>query len=213
MKYLFRFVTILLLIGFLFIPNICPQNLVDKEDGMAISKEQDTLPQNKEFRTWVSLNREPFEIRGYLFEISDSSILVLSDNHGVLDLPICDIDTLRARQKYSARRGAMIGAAMGALVGAIVGYSLGDDEPGLLSFTAGNKAFLGAAVGVFPGAIIGGGIGSIKIVIPIGGSINNFNKYKYKLEGRMDSSPSTESQSRKGVGLPKDTHYTMTKNN
>ncbi len=37
---------------------------------------QDTIQKIKIYKTWVSLNSEPFQIRGVLYEIKDSSILV-----------------------------------------------------------------------------------------------------------------------------------------
>jgi hypothetical protein len=72
-----------------------------------------TLQLNKQCRTWVSLNRSPHQVSGYLSQISDSSILVVSDLNGLLDLQIKDIETIKARNKYSRINGALIGAAVG----------------------------------------------------------------------------------------------------
>lgn len=188
MKHLILFLTISVL-GGLFCPSIvCSQNLENQVKGITISGDKDTLPKNQIYKTWVSLNRNPFKVSGYLSEISDSSILVSSDIHGVLNLQINDIDTIRARKKYSMRNGALIGVLVGVLTGAAVGYSYGDDEDAFFSRTAELKAIGGAVLGILPGALIGGGLGSIKIVIPINGSMNNYNKYKHELKKRIGNS-------------------------
>ena len=80
-----------------------------------------------------------------------------------------------------------MGQASVFLIGAGIGYSQGSDEPGWFSLTAGNKAFIGGGLGILPGALMGAELGSIKIVIPIRGSMDNYKKYKYKLERRMEA--------------------------
>ena len=95
MKYLFRSVTIEWLVGFLFSLILCSQNLEAQVNSIAIGKDQHTPPRNKQYRTWISLNREPFTVSGYLTEVSESSVLVLSHDYGVLDVPVIDIDTIR----------------------------------------------------------------------------------------------------------------------
>jgi hypothetical protein len=70
----------------------------------------------------------------------------------------------------------------GGLIGAAWRYSQDDDEP------PGNKVFAGAVKGVLPGGLVGYGLGYIKVVIPINGSMSNYNKHKYKLEKRINKS-------------------------
>jgi hypothetical protein len=60
----------------------------------------------------------------------------------------------------NAGRGALIGLFVGAMAGGFIGYAQGDDPPGILSFSAGDKAVLGALLGGGGGALVGVIIGA-----------------------------------------------------
>lgn len=157
---------------------------------------QDTIQKIKIYRTWVSLNSEPFKIKGVLYEIKDSSILVSSsvviqdysiDRFEVANLHINNIETIKTRRKNNIGKGVLIGAVSGFVLGGLIGLISGDDPPctsGSLicfRFTAEEKA-LGTGVPLaVGGAGIGSLIGSIKVKIPINGSINSYNRNKNKL--------------------------------
>jgi hypothetical protein len=145
----------------------------------------------KIFKTWISLKNEPNILEGALYEIKDSSILVsnsiLKDDYinGEFELSKIDfnnIDLVKIRRKNSMLFGALIGAATGFGAGGLIGLISGDDPPGFFSFSAGEKALL---LG-FSLAVGGAGIGtldaSLKIKIPINGSIQTFNKNKERLK-------------------------------
>jgi hypothetical protein len=145
-------------------------------------------------RTWISLNSAPFKVEGVLYEVKDSSILVsysrqVSDysakNFQVTNLNFINIREIQIRSENSIRNGIFIGAAAGLAIGFSLGMILGDDKSvslaGPFGFSAGQKAiFYGVSFG-FIGGVIGGSIGSIKLKIPIHGSMNNFNANKNKL--------------------------------
>ena len=156
---------------------------------------QDTVQKNKIYRTWITLNSEPFKTNGVLYEIKDSSILVSSslvirdystDRFETYKLHINDIDTVKIRRKNSIGSGVLIGAITGFAVGGLMGLR-SDDPPCpegswfCLRFTPGTKALLAGIPLSIGGAGVGAIIGSVKVNIPISGSIDNYNKNKNKL--------------------------------
>jgi len=157
---------------------------------------QDTIQKIKIYRTWVSLNSEPFKIKGVLYEVKYSSILVSSsiviqdystDRFEMVELHINNIETIKTRRNNNIGRGVLIGAITGFAVGGLIGLLSGDDPPCppgsyfCIRFTAEEKA-LGAGVSLaVSGAGIGALIGSIKVKIPINGSSNSYNRNKNKL--------------------------------
>ena len=154
---------------------------------------QDTIHKNKIYRTWVSLNREPFRFKGVLYEVNDSSILVSRsivikkntiDRSEMANFNFSNIETIRTRKNNNIGKGILIGALSGFVTGGAIGLISGADPPdSYFRFTAGENAILSGIVLGIIGADIGGVIGSLKIKIPINGSINNFNSNKNKLRG------------------------------
>jgi hypothetical protein len=152
---------------------------------------QDTIQKINIYRTWVSLNSEPFNIKGVLYEIKDSSILVSSsvvirdystDRFGMINLHINDIETIKTRKNGNIGKGVLIGAITGFAVGGFIGLLSGNDPPCpsgswfCLRYSAGEKALMAGIPLAVCGAGIGALIGSIKVTIPINGSINNYNR-------------------------------------
>ena len=157
---------------------------------------QDTIQKIKIYRTWVSLNSEPFKIKGVLYEIKDSSILVSSsvviqdystDKFEIVKLHINNIETIKTRRNNNIGRGVLIGAITGFAVGSLIGLISGDDPPCpsgswiCFRYSAGEKALMAGVPLAVGGAGIGALIGSIKVKIPINGSINSYNRNKNKL--------------------------------
>jgi len=157
---------------------------------------QEPTQEIKIYRTWVSLNSEPFKIEGVLYEIKDSSILVSSslviqdyykDRFEVTNLHINNIETIKTRRKNSIGTGALIGAAAGFAVGGLIGLASGDDPPCpqyswfCFRFTAQEKALGAGALLAVPGTVIGAVFGSVKVTIPINGSMDRYNRNKNTL--------------------------------
>lgn len=146
-------------------------------------------------RTWVSILGEPFKFEGVLYEVKDSAILVsnslrVSDysanKFDVTSLQIHNIQEIQIRRNNRMKNGMWIGAIAGFAVGGIWGLLLGDDPPCYKSWlcfriTAGQKALLLGIPLAFLGGSIGRKIGSVKITIPIFGSMDNYNKNKERL--------------------------------
>lgn len=156
---------------------------------------QNTIQKNKIYRTWITLNSKPFKTTGVLYEIKDSSILVSNslviqdystDRFGTFKLHINDIETIKIRRKKRVGTGVLLGAITGFCVGGIIGLIDGDDPPCrsfcVLRFTAGQKALMAGIPLSIVGAVAGAIIGSVKIKIPINGSMDNYHKYKKRLK-------------------------------
>ncbi len=157
---------------------------------------QDTIQKSKIFKTWVSLNSEPFKIKGFLFEIKDSSIFVSNsvvmqdynkDKFETVELNINKIEIIKTRRKNSIGKGVLIGAISGFAIGSLIGLMSGDDPPCssgewfCLRFNSRQKAMMnGIGLSVI-GVGIGALMGTIKIKIPIDGNIDKYNQNKDKL--------------------------------
>jgi len=145
---------------------------------------QDTIQRNKIYKTWVSLNSEPLKVKGFLFDIKDSSIIVSNsfvikdfstEKYRITELYYNNIETIKTRRNNNIGRKILIGTLTGFAVGGLIGLVSGDDPPDTFwPWTAGEKAIIYGSSLAVCGAGIGGGIGIIKVKIPINGSINNF---------------------------------------
>jgi hypothetical protein len=104
-------------------------------------------------RMWGS---EDQVIEGSLQGIEENDLLILS-NEGkeVSRIPMSQIREVWVRRgsRNQALEGLEIGLVSGAIVGLVVGLASGDDESGLIRFSAGEKAGMGAVgFGMISGA-------------------------------------------------------------
>ena len=153
--------------------------------------QENSETRTKGYRTWVFLNSEPFKMKGFLYEVNDSSI-VLSDfsakqydsftNTGVSSIHYSTIDLIKTRRQSNPVTGAIIGLLTGFTAGLIIGMIPEDNQSGVERMTEEERSLTaGLAIG---GASIGALFGLIKVRIPINRSMENFNKNKSKLEKR-----------------------------
>ena len=147
----------------------------------------------KIYKTWISLNNDSETVKGALYNITDSSLLVSSSlikqdyttgNFQITKLNFTNVDLVKVRSKNRVVKGALIGTVAGFFLGAMLGLIEGDDNPEDVYFpsTAAQHAMENGFILAIGGAGIGSLCGSIKIKIPINGSIGNFNSNKRKLE-------------------------------
>ena len=146
----------------------------------------------------ITLYSGPDKMIGALFLLKDSSILVSNSlvkedyyngNYEVAELYIDDINMISYRRDGAggALLGGVIGLGVGALTAWIVEGSASEPEPsnpfsGMMDNGLDMSAYaLLIPVGVSIGALTGGLIGSIKIKIPLNGSMENYNLKKKKL--------------------------------
>ena len=101
------------------------------------------------------------QIVGTVVRLDSDSLVVSEGEAESLAIPLASVARIEVSmgQKRNAGTGALIGLLVGVGSGALAGYSAGDDEPGIISFTAGEKAALGGvllgAVGLVIGTVYG----------------------------------------------------------
>jgi hypothetical protein len=145
------------------------------------------------YKIWISsTNILPLAKReGVLYEIKDSSISVSNSlrredyynrNFRLSEIKYADIDVVKTRMKNSILVGALAGGLTGFLAGTVIGIISGDDPPGILSFTAGEKAMVYGSMLAAGCAGIGALEASIKIKIPINGSLEKFKSNRNRLK-------------------------------
>jgi hypothetical protein len=106
----------------------------------------------------VALPRPGARPIGRLVAFDDDSVVIRFEGHTVpFRVPRDVITRLEVNRggRRNVLKSAGIGLAVGALAGVAVGIASGNDEPGLLAFSAGEKAAIaGAGLGV-AGAVVG----------------------------------------------------------
>ena len=152
---------------------------------------QENIGRQKFYNTWISFTIDSLKLKGILYELQDSSI-VISNSLVVKNYPdgdyeltriyIREIDKIKTRRTKNTGRGILIGAVSGIAIGGIIGLVDGDDPPGWFAMTAGEKAtFLGVFLGGC-GAITGGAIGTIRINFTINGNVQSYRSQKRKMQ-------------------------------
>lgn len=130
-------------------------------------------------------------IKGIFYTYSDSTISIINTksitaiSNGSferVDYLINDIIALQVRRKGKIVSSTLIGGLFGGVSGALIGLASGDDDPGLVSFSAEQKAGMLAV----PLAVIGSGIGaiggSVYTDIPIKGEPDSIALYQETLD-------------------------------
>ena len=160
------------------------------------SAQEDTLPRSKIYETWVLRQGEFSTIKGTLYQVADSSVLVATSlnkymisrkdlstgSFNLSEVDYNDIYIVKVRRSNSVPRGSLTFALVGASLGAIIGTMVYEPQSGYgITFSQANYAEIGAVVGSLFG-IVGFAIGSIRIEIPINGNIDTFNQNRSNLK-------------------------------
>jgi hypothetical protein len=130
---------------------------------------------------------EPFEVNGILYELKDSSLLLsnyktyakfIVNNSPTIELHIENIELIETRIRNRLSMGIIFGVASGFAVGGLIGLARGDDA----DLSAGEKAVRGGVSFAIPGVLIGLLVGSVKVSLPIEGSLSNYKSQNKKLQ-------------------------------
>jgi hypothetical protein len=117
-----------------------------------------------------------------IFELQDSSILFSSSfvkedyyngNYTVSEILIKDIKLIRTKKPERVSLGLLLGAGIGFSVGALWGWAAEDGPPFAIHAYGGTLALIGAVTGLI--------IGSVKVSIPINGSMDMYHRNTAKL--------------------------------
>jgi hypothetical protein len=160
---------------------------------LAAGRAQSTFtPPSKLYKTWVTLKGEHHQVKGVLYEVKDSSILVsnsidksdyLRGTYQVVKLDADKIISLKLRNSHAIGTGVLIGGISGALTGLVIGltatYTV-DNDKAKAGFTAAGTVvstiFMGAC-----GAMVGALFGTIRTNAAIHGRQDRFEKAKNKM--------------------------------
>jgi len=148
--------------------------------------QEDSIKTPKIFDTWISFNNQSKGLKGVLYEIRDSSILVsnsslkadyLTGDFKVSNIDFKNIDYVSVRKKNRVLTGTIVGSVVG--LATAVGFvrSAGgiDEFGGIIMLLYGTPAIaLGAGIGALAS--------SFRIKIPINGSFENFKSNERRLE-------------------------------
>jgi len=145
--------------------------------------QKDSVSKKKIYKTWLLLNRDQGKIKGILYDIKDSSIL-LSDskypadyrkgNFKVYEYQVSSINTIKIRRMRNINKGALLGMAAGFVAGVVTGALLSEGNTG--------AALWAGSWGLGLGAAVGAAIGSVKISIPVHGDHAKFTRNLKKLK-------------------------------
>lgn len=165
---------------------------------------QDNYKKIKIYKIWVALNNQPLVIRGVLYEVKDSSIIVTNshykkdysiNNFTRTELNFKEIKKIKISRKGRFLRCILNGTVIGFAFGAFIGLSskdTGGSSSGFEVFSDEEMVFMLGGVWAAQGMIIGALIGSSKVKAPVYGDYHNFeaNKYKlrnYSIRGQLDN--------------------------
>jgi len=163
------------------------KNVISLERKYIDRIEKEIKKKFKIYQTWISLYSRSKKLKGVLYEIQDSSVLIsyslikkayLSGNFSVSKIHYNDIKFIQIRRKGRVAIGAGIGGAIGIAIGIPVGYAQGDD---ILYTARQNAGWYAYGLGII-GAGTGALVGSIKAKIHINGSFENYDSNRNRLE-------------------------------
>lgn len=143
----------------------------------------------KIYKAWVTFNNEPVVVRGVLYEVKDSSIIVTNsvfkedykiNNFTKTELFYKDIKKISISRKNRFLRSIVKGTVICFVFGALLGLSTSSNSEDAF-FSREESTLLGGVLFAIPGMIIGAVAGVGKSSVPISGDFQNFNLNRYKL--------------------------------
>jgi uncharacterized protein (TIGR02145 family) len=164
--------------------------------NLAVMHAQSTIPGPKKlYRTWVTVQGNTKKVKGALYEVRDSAI-VLSGSYEKTDyfkgkynltkLDVRDIQAISVRRNNAVGRGILFGGLSGIVLGGVVGLTAtvpgGDDKE--QGAAKGVSAIVLSIMTGTIGAMIGAALGPIRTQVSVNGSQLKFEKNMNKLSRR-----------------------------
>jgi hypothetical protein len=117
-----------------------------------LTAQEDTRQKSEIYRIWIIFFNRP-EIKGILYQVKDSSILVantisekdlLSGKYQAIEHNYNSLLNIKVRPFNKGTKGAIYGLIGGLVTGVFLGIASGDDPPNqIFGMTAGQKATYG----------------------------------------------------------------------
>lgn len=137
----------------------------------------------KKYKVWVTLLNRTDKVKGFLYAVNDSSIVVSASSDLVTDqytaslnnsIAIANIKKIRLRKKGNVGRGYIIGTSIGIVTGILLASGEGD----------GFTTFAVAGMMGIVGSVVGTGVGSLSGTkrYTIDGNQENFLTYRQELK-------------------------------
>lgn len=142
--------------------------------------------ENRLYKTWITINKTPFQHKGYIHHLNDSSLVVtnsfsLPDIHGepndIVNIGIQNIEIIKIRSKGSIARGAIFGGLTGLVIGSVIAItdkSEGGDVIRIFGFYAVPLTTIGTGIGIL--------FGAKRTKITISGNPEIFNSHRKNLK-------------------------------
>ena len=121
----------------------------------------------------VDMLNQNQKIKGYLYEVRDSMVLVSSKNHTIQEIKVSEIEALSLRARNKIGKGVGIGAGVGFAAGLIASAAVDGD---------GYEWIILPPLGFLAGSFVGLLAGTYRKNIEINGSYYLFNINKYDLQ-------------------------------
>ena len=116
----------------------------------------------KTYKAWVTLINQKDKVKGFLYAVNDSSIVVSSSSELLADqysaslnntIAVANIKKIRLRKKGNVGKGYIIGTSIGIVAGILL--ASGEDDGFTTLAAAGMLGIVGSAVGTGVGSISG----------------------------------------------------------
>ena len=118
----------------------------------------------KKYKVWLTLINRTDKVKGFLYAVNDSAIVVSSSSDLVTDqytaslnnsIAIANIKKIRLRKKGNIGKGYIIGTSIGIATGVLLGVSAADGDGFSTLAAAGMLGIVGSVVGTGVGSISG----------------------------------------------------------
>jgi hypothetical protein len=116
----------------------------------------------KTYRAWITLLNQKDKVKGYLYAVNDSSLVVSSSSELLTDefstslnntIAIANIKKIRLRKKGNVGKGYIIGTSIGIVTGILL--AAGEEDGFTTLAAAGMLGIVGSVVGTGVGSISG----------------------------------------------------------
>jgi hypothetical protein len=143
------------------IANLKSENTIWADTAEVVQKKK---AKKKTYKAWVTLINQNDKVKGYLYAVNDSSIVVSSSSELLADeysaslnntIAVANIKKIRLRKKGNVGKGYIIGTSIGIVTGIILGATASEGDGFSTLAAAGMMGIVGSVIGTGVGSISG----------------------------------------------------------